>query len=164
MTRTAAEIKARIEEVETRDWLGVERQDLLAVLSYEEVKPWLRDDVTEEQWEPSPRDAETIEQRMLDYMDFAWEKANDCRGISAGRSLSHYAAWLWLLGWDDAAEQIMRYDHYGKSRLRAICEAFDWDWRSLDDGKWRNAEDEGGLAPPETVESLRRPPGEAARG
>ena len=87
-------------------------------------------------------------------MAFAWEKANHRRGISAGRSLDHMSAWLWLLGHDEAADAMLDHDHYGKPRLRAICEAFGWDWRQWDDGRWTNEEQADGLAPPEHVAPL----------
>ena len=70
---------------------------------------------------------------MQKYMDFAWDKANSRRGLSAGRSLSHMSAWLWLMGESTAADEIMdNHYNYGKPWLRAICEAFGWDWREWD--------------------------------
>ena len=31
-------------------------------------------------------------------MTFAWDKANNERNLSAGRSINHFEVWLWLLG------------------------------------------------------------------
>lgn len=154
--RTDAEIFARLKEIEPIDWIGTERGDLLSRLAFDDVRQFLNDDMTSEQWAETKRgrDEEAVKAEMLNYMAFAWEKANNCRGLSAGRSLNHMSAWLWLLGHDKAAEQIREYDLYGKPWLRAICEAFGWDWRQWDDGQWRNDESSDGHAPPESVAPL----------
>lgn len=156
--RTDQEIIARAEAVEKRDWLGFEKGVLVSTLTFEAAKPFLKKDADPANWgEPNGRDREAVLAEMLDYMDFAWDKANNCRGISAGRSISYMSAWLWLIGYDEGAEQIRDYTHYGKPQLRAICEHFGWDWRKWDDGEWKNEELEDGLATPESVEALQVP-------
>ena len=151
--RTDKEIIERIEEMKERDWLGAGRGDLATVLPVETAQklPGAGPDQT---WEQKPRNAEAVKARMLEYMPFAWDKANNCRGISAGRSLDHMSAWLWLLGRDEAAKQMLDYEYYGKPWLRAICEEFGWDWRQWDDSCWRNDENSGATNPPERVEPL----------
>ena len=161
--RTDQEILDRIEQVTPRDPLfGTERVDLTSTLPYEAARPLLKSGVTEEHWDEvvEGRDEEAVKRRMRDYMPFAWDKANGCRGLSAARSLSHMAAWLWLLGWDQAADELSESSHYGKPALRAICEAFGWDWEHWDDGYWTNSDDDPGEAPPETVPPLTPPDGE----
>ena len=106
-------------------------------------------------WTQLARDDDAVKERMRRYMDFAWEKANHRRGLSAGRSITQMSAWLWLLGRDAAAEQIRDYDQSGKPRLRAICEAFGWDWKQWDDGEWSNDEAAAGTPPPAEVEALK---------
>ena len=147
--RTDPEILARIEEVKAWDWLGTEFEDLVTRLSFDAAKPFLKEDTTSAGWPVSPRDRDSLVAEIKGYMPFAWEKANGCRGISAGRSLSHMRAWLWLacetevlrrLGW------MMEYSHYGKPHLRAICDHYGWDWRQWDDGAWRNNESDDGVA------------------
>lgn len=154
--RTDAEILARIEEVKASagDFLGTQQMGLIEYLSFDAAQPFLEEGVTADDWELTPRNEDAVRARMLAYMPFAWDKANNCRGISAGRSLDHMSTWLWMLGRDDAAAQVLEYDLYGKPWLRAICEAFEWDWRQWDDGRWRNAEDDPGTAAPETVQAL----------
>ena len=134
--RTDEEILARIKEVEGNDWLGTERGDLIEVLPFEHVKPFLKDGVKEEEWTQIGRDVESVKARMLDYMPFAWEKANNCRGISASRSMSHFAAWAWLIGEDFG--DLQEYEFYGKPRLIAICDRFGWDHKQWDDGERTN--------------------------
>ncbi len=138
--RTDEEILARIDVVDGLDLLSTEACDLLSCLSFEAARPWLKDTAPEEGWKVSARDESSVTQEMREYMGFAWDKANNCRGISAGRSIAHMCAWLWLLGMDAAAEQIREYELYGKPQLRAICEHFGWDWRQWDNGRWQNDE------------------------
>jgi hypothetical protein len=74
-------------------------------------------------------------------MDFAWEKANNCRGLSAMRTMTHYKAWLWLLG-QDGFDDLENYSHYGKDNLVRICKFFDLDPKKWDDGRRVNSESE----------------------
>ena len=158
MARTTREIFMRMGAVEDVDWIGTQRGDLLNYLRFEDAREFLKDTATEEKWAelgfPRPRDEESIKAEILEYMPFAWGKANNCRGLSAGRSLDHMSVWLWMLGRDEAAKQVLKYDRYGKGRLRTICEEFGWDWKQWDDGSWKNSEDDYGVPPPKTVESL----------
>lgn len=138
--RTDEEIVARVSEIEAggMDWIGTERCDLIDCLPFDAARPYLKDDATPDKWEALPRDRESVLARMLDYMPFAWEKANNCRGISAGRSMSHFAAWAWLIGEDFG--DLSNYEHYGKPHLIAICERFGWDAKQWDDGIRTNGE------------------------
>ena len=156
--RTDNEILDKIRAIEATgaDWLGTQRGDLINYLPFSAAKPFLKPGVDEAGWFECQehRDENSIKAAMLKYMPFAWDKANNNRGLSAGRSLDHMSASLWMLGLDDAATAILDYDLYGKPHLRAICEAFGWDWRQWDDGRWTSEEAEDGHAPPETVKSL----------
>lgn len=152
--RTDDEILARIEKQREVDFFGFSLGDLIEVLPYEVAKPFLNEGVSPADWTQALRDEQSVKGRMHDYMRFAWDKANGRRGLSAGRSLMHMSAWLWLLGHDKAADSMADYDRYGKPKLRAICEAFGWDWRALDDGEWVNDEDGPNLGVPEAVDPL----------
>jgi hypothetical protein len=82
---------------------------------------------------------------MLEYMPFAWDKANDMRGLSAGRSVQHFVGWTWLAGDDELSawcDDNSNYQHYGKEILVRICEHYGWDWRQWDDGVRTNGGDE----------------------
>jgi hypothetical protein len=122
---------------------------------YETAKPFLNEGVTEEQFKEATKGRRTPQEEILDYMGFAWEKANDCRGLSAMRSLQHMKAWLWLDGKDALLDRIHIDDYtlYGKPQLRAISEEYGIDWKALDDGSWKNSED-GVSVPAEEVEAL----------
>lgn len=146
--RTDAEILARIRAVEKRDFMGIEMGDLIPALSFDAARPFLKDTATAEDWEK--RKATPLEQAgliaaILGYLGFAWGKANNCRGLSASRSISHFRTWLWLLGEDAAADALDDdCELYGKPQLRAISEHFGIDWRALDNGRWTNDEGDDG--------------------
>ena len=96
--RTQSEIVAEIEKLKNNDFLGFKREDLIDFLDFEHAKPHLKPEVTNEEWHPAQNSRENILKQMEDYMAFAWDKANNYRGLSAGRSMAHYTAWIWLLG------------------------------------------------------------------
>jgi hypothetical protein len=125
------------------DFFGNIRADLVLYLPLDRAREFFKGALTEAeeaQWKATPRDRDSVIAEILDYMPFAWGKANDCRGLSAARSLDHMRAWLWMLEEDEACKACEDYDHYGKPQLRTICEKFGWDWKQWDDGLWRNDE------------------------
>ena len=129
--RTQEEIVARIKEREKADLFGFEWQEYLMALSYDNAKPYLKPEYDGKDWKTSTENE--IRERAVEYMPFAWEKANDCRGISANRSIMHYTAWLWLLGIDyDGMED--DYEFYGKPQLEKICNYLGLDSKKWDDG------------------------------
>jgi len=143
--RSDEEIVARIAQIvrDGLDWLGTEQLELISRLPYGRAKPFLREEASAENWRPRPRDRESVLNEMLEYMPFAWDKAKNCRGISASRSMSHYAVWVWLLG-DDLGD-FHGYEFYGKDNLVKICRQYGWDPSQWDDGIRVNDETE--LAP-----------------
>lgn len=138
--RSTQEIIDRINEVQARDWMGTQTSDLLVRLEFEDAKPFLKDTAKAEEWKVRGRDRESLIAEMLDYMPFAWDKAINCRGISAGRSMDHYTAWVWLAG-DDLGD-LTDYEFYGKDNLRKICDHYGFDANQWDDGVRVNSEDE----------------------
>lgn len=139
--RTQDEILARIEEIKRRDFLGFETDDLIGYLDFEHAKPFLKPETTPDQWQPDSTDPDEIKAQMLDYMPFAWEKANNFRGISASRSMSHYSAWMWMTGDLEKVGDLHDYEYYGKDNLAAICELYGWDSGQWDDGVRANSEE-----------------------
>lgn len=126
--RTQEEISARYDALKGQFmWFGGEV--LLGYLDYDHAKPFLKPETTAEKWTPCERtrsDDDVLE-RMRDYMAFAWEKVEDHRGISAGRSVEKMTEWLWLLGDDDLvrfAEDEDNYPQYGAPVLKAICDKY----------------------------------------
>lgn len=135
--RTFEEIVNYYEEKKATDFFGTYAGDLLGYLPYKYVQKYLKPECTETEWIPLEYTEETVKKEMIDYMEFAWEKANRCRGISASRSMEHYTAWIWLLG-DDAVSRfgdLQSYNYYGKDNLIRICDFLGLDHKQWDDGE-----------------------------
>ncbi len=138
--RTQEEILQKIEDYKSDDFFGHKRGDLIDFLTFENARPFLKEGVTAEQWEPTPNTQEAIKAKIIEYMPFAWGKANDMRGLSASRSIEHMEAWIWMYGEEGLWDKIeaIGYEHYGKQKLIAICEHFGFDWKPLDNGERTN--------------------------
>lgn len=141
--RSQAEIIQRIQDAKKRDLLGFEWQEYFRAATKETAETFrgivFKADANLSDWEQEFKTDKDIRDCCIKYMDFAWEKANGFRGISASRSMAHYRAWLWLLGEDDF-EDIMDYEYYGKEHLRRICRFLGLDPDKWDDGVRLNME------------------------
>lgn len=126
--RTQDEIVAKYEESRGK-FLNFEGEVLLPYMDYEHARPYLKPDVTEEEWGKlqTPLTKEQVHTEMKDYMSFAWGKVEDHRGISAGRSVDKLSAYVWLLGDDTTLNRIEEagYAQYGAPKLAVICEVYD---------------------------------------
>lgn len=142
--KTQQQILDRIMEIKEEDVFGFEISILFDYLTVESMESLrgrvLKDDVDLSDHVTKTADEETIKAEMRDYMEFAWAKANGFRGLSAGRSIQHYQAWLWLLGERDLANDIGNYQYYGKDKLVEICDYLGLDSSQWDDGVRRNYE------------------------
>lgn len=134
---------------------------LLPYLSFEHAKEFLREGITEELWHEAQREAgenpedpltvERVTQAVRDYMPFAQDKALNHRGLSAGRSITKFWAWVSVLGMAELREFLERqenYGPYGAPMLAKICEVFDLPqpdsiaWRTMASGEeWNDALD-----------------------
>lgn len=144
MVASEQEVLDRYNERKDLDVFRFETGEYISFLPYRLVKELLNEDVTEKEWGTTKRELseESLKEIMLEYMPFAWEKANNFRGISAFRSIMHYVAWLWMIGERELAEQIQDYQCYGKPQLVMICKKFGWDHTQWDDGVRKNSENE----------------------
>ena len=140
--RTQQEILERWVACED-DFLGFETGEYVRALPSEALEPHrggrIQEDADLLSHIPDLNNGDALAKQMHEYMDFAWEKANGCRGISASRSMSHYKAWLWMVG-EDQFEDIERYQFYGKDELVRICEFLGLDPSKWDDGIRSNEE------------------------
>ena len=149
-SRTQIEIMNRINEVAEHDFFGAQTGDLISFLDFDHAQGFIKEGTTREQWEAITKAITSPANCIADYMGFAWGKANNRRGLSAGRSIDHMRAWLWLDGKDDLAKQIEDYEYYGKPQLVAVCDEYGIDWRQYDDGEWVNNENDT----PKTAEEV----------
>lgn len=132
--RTQDEISKKYKEVTDEEcFFEFRKEVLLDYLSFENAKPYLNKSYVEEVesgkkvWDIITNIEETL-QDFLDYMNFAWGKAEDERGISATRSVQKLEMWLWLLGREDLAKIIRDdslYNPYGAPALIAVCNKLD---------------------------------------
>lgn len=123
--RSQDEIATRVRDAD--DFLGFDAEALIGYLDFDHAKPFLKDGVTAGEWETLPNDEAAIRAEAIDYLSFAWGKAQDHRGISAGRSVTKLTEWMWLLGYDDLVDRIefgaIGYAQYGAPVLAAVSEA-----------------------------------------
>ena len=126
--RTRDEIVARIKHVEKSDWLGTQFGDLANYLDAATLKPLVKPDADLSNWQPEELTRENVIKKMLEYLDFAFEKASSHRGISASRSVEHMQSYLWLLGDDELlafATSGGNYANYGVPILKRIAIKYD---------------------------------------
>lgn len=139
--RSQEEIVNRINLRKGKDFFGFEINEYIGYLTFDNARPFIKGDAVKEEWESAPAPQDPV-MYIKDYMGFAWDKANNQRGISASRSVMHMIAWLWLAGEDELADWCAdfenNYYHYGKPILQKICEHYEIDWKSLDDGERTN--------------------------
>ena len=143
--RSLKELKKFIDE---NDSLGMTFSDYIDFLPFEEAKKYFTDkyikDVKsgKEVYTQKEYSEEAIIEEMRDYLEFAWDKANACRGLSAGRSLQHYRNWFYALGseFDDFATAIAKYEYYGKPWLWLITELFNLDPKKFDEDGWTSGD------------------------
>jgi len=122
--RTQKEIVDKIIKERSNDFFGVITNDLIIYLDFENAKQFLVKEETEQSWNNYRQEltSEHVKKEMLNYLEFAFEKANGHRGISAGRSMDHYFAWIWLLDEEDYFGNVRDYDYYGIKNLNKIKE------------------------------------------
>lgn len=136
--RTPEEILAKLREWNKADFFGFSSEDLLIYLPYKLAKEFLKKEMTKKKWEDMPRTAPA--EAIKNYLPFAWEKANDCRGLSASRSIDHMSAWLWLDGCAIPDYWLRDYSYYGKPQLILISELYGFPWKKHDSGDWHRSE------------------------
>lgn len=147
--RTEKEIMERYKKAE--DLTGTQKGDLICCLPFKKAKKYLPKEFIklfkkgERTWDDKMTD-DVIKKQIKEYLPFAWEKANNCRGLSAQKTFAHFKTWLWLLGYD-LDKNMIEYTYYGKPHLREISEHFGIKWQKLDNGIWKNNEEDPGLKP-----------------
>lgn len=122
--RSPDEIAARVQAPPDPSDFGGFFADVAAqYLPYEQVKPLLKPGVTPDEWgaDVKPLTVEQVVADALHYLDFAFGKARDHRGLSANRSITKLGAYAWLLGLDTAAMDGAGFAQYGVPKLVAFA-------------------------------------------
>ncbi len=140
---TQSEIVTRFQERRPGDFFGFETRDYIDGMDFDHAKALdiPQDHVTATEWNNTKSHSrQHWLGEMLEYMEFAWDKANGFRSVSAMRSIQHYIAWTWLAGDSDFSQQLIDgvfaadNDPYGKDTLIAICKHYGWEYAQWDDG------------------------------
>lgn len=123
--RTIEDIVVFYREESKHDLLGFTGDVVLYHLPAEQLSEFV--EKVPDDWQPRPLERDVILAAMRDYMEFAWTKVQDHRGISANRSVEKMAAWLYLLKDDEMrlfATNGEHYAQYGAPILKEICEKY----------------------------------------
>jgi hypothetical protein len=119
--KTTEEIVARINEITDDDFLGKRNECLVLSLDFATAAEngSTAPGATAEDW-PGPIDPVDAARA---YLDFAIEKIEGQRGISAGRSTDAFGEWVWLHAGDEAFEDYVNveYASYGAPQIRHAC-------------------------------------------
>lgn len=132
--RTYEEIKEKCQDPE--DFFGHIAEVCVPYLPFSYAKEFLKEGV--EEWEHHELTKENILKDMKDYMEFAWGKVENHRGLSASRSVEKMQAWLWLLEdelYDKIENEEIEYKNYGAPILKAICEKYNFE---IPNNQWIN--------------------------
>ncbi len=123
--RTQEQIVARAKQVLKDDFLGFATDVLITSLEFENAKQFLKPEVKAEEWKEPPTLVE-IKAQAREYLEFAWGKAQDHRGLSASRSVGKLTEWVWLLGDDELLNAVEKagYRNYGAPKLAVISKAW----------------------------------------
>ena len=131
--RSREELIARMKEEDPEDDFGFKKEALVGFIDYkgaiELAKAGVFNELSQEEvWNESLSllTEEAILSEMREYMEFAWGKANNERGISASRSVQKFEAWMWLIGDDDGLQELssVEYAPYGKPKLNYISQRY----------------------------------------
>lgn len=125
--RTQEEILARFKKVD--DLFNTQKVDLIDYMTFENAKPYLQEDYVlkvdsgEEKWDMN----DDPKKEILEYLDFAYEKAEGERGLSASRCMAHFRTWIWLDDdkfYNEIIHLIDNYTDYGIPALDKISEHY----------------------------------------
>lgn len=128
--RTYAEVVQRVQEP-LKGMFDFARDTLIDYLDYADARQFLKAEATREEWLPVVRSLteDSVREQIVSYLPFAFEKAEDQRGLSAIRSIQRFRAWIWLLGEEYAdllafLEDEDNFQGYGETLLHRIAEVF----------------------------------------
>jgi len=111
--------------------LGFAAEALVEFVPFDDAAAIRNKEVTREEWgEAKSLTREAVLDVMRDYMTFAWDKAQNHRGISASRSVTKMQAWIWLM---DDPDITAPYQNYGAPFLRSACERYGFPIPASDD-------------------------------
>ncbi len=124
--RTIDEIMGRIKRLEMDDFFGFERGVLAEYLPNDRLAD-AGFTARDEGRAPRELTEANVIADIREYLPFAFDKAINHRGLSAGRSVNKMSAWVWLLGNEELTNFIQNnanYRNYGVPILKRVAAAF----------------------------------------
>ncbi len=128
--RSHEELVAKFIELQSMEtMLDFKSEVLVNYLTFEDAKPYLSEEFRKEiesgsgQWQQITSIEKCVAE-FLNYMEFAWGKAQDRRGISASRNIDKLGMWLWIMNREDLQEILDDddlYNPYGAPALVEVC-------------------------------------------
>lgn len=130
--RTETEVVEHLRAIRD-DFFSWKWEVLATHLSADAVREFCKPDADLSDWTPRPLHVEAVFAEFVEYLDFAWGKALDERGISAERSVDKLGEFLWLLGEDEVLARFTAagYAMYGAPKLAVLSDAYN---RPIPDG------------------------------
>jgi len=125
--RTEQEICEYYRNHSKDDMLGFEGEVLLPYLSKDLVREFVKPDADLSAWIQMEFSEKAVLEEMKNYVEFAWTKVINHRGISARRSVEKMSMWLYILEDDEMMEfcrDEANYQNYGAPVLKKICEKY----------------------------------------
>jgi len=146
--RTQEEITQRIQKVASTDHLGFERASLLEYLDFEHARDYLREGVTKKQWDDVRpyNNVVSIYTRIKSRLPEAWERANQGKRLASTSSMSFFRSWLWLMGEEELAEEMLPLIWLGKCQLLIVSRFTNFGWEEVDDDRWRQFPQDSGIS------------------
>ncbi|MEE9215623.1 MAG: hypothetical protein V3U54_12785 [Thermodesulfobacteriota bacterium] len=127
--KTYDEIVVKVREIANGFDIFGTVKDLIFYLPFDKAKQFLNEDVTLEEFTKLSGiyTRENVIKEIKEYLPFAFDKAENERGLSANRSIDHFKCWLFLIDDQellDFAEKDGNYAMYGKPILERIKERY----------------------------------------
>lgn len=123
--RTQDEVLAKIAGLDD-GMFNFRREVLVDCLEFPHAKQYLKPIATEESWaKEATLTDEAARKEMERYLDFAIEKVESHRGISAGRSVQKLAMMAWYLQMNDVVTFLnnsVNYPQYGAPMLQFVAD------------------------------------------
>lgn len=124
--RTIDEIRDRAADIADDDFFGFRVSTLAEVVPFDQMASigvTLKEEATAEQWETQRlATVDAVLESAVDYLKFAFGKAENHRGLSASRSVDRMGEYLWLLGLDTDEFEAAEYAQYGMPKLKVAAD------------------------------------------
>lgn len=127
--RSQEEMVNKMSEWAFIDKANIRRLGLVAHLSYDHAKKFIKPTTTEEMWKNlcRPSDEESLKKEIQDIIKIAFQK--NITGIESGLIIEALTVLTWLLGEDILQKKVENnFINDGKDAMLEICAHYKWDF------------------------------------